>query len=432
MNAPDLFEGKSREDLPLAARIRPKLLSEVVGQDHLLGAEGALKKQIEEDNVPSCVLWGPPGCGKTTIAYIISRYSSKNWEAFSAVSSGIKDVKLVIEKAKYLNRQGKGTILFVDEIHHFNKTQQDAFLPHIENGTITFIGATTENPSFYLNRALISRVQIYVLEQLNPSEIMQIIDRALNILKQEYTFKDEVKKYIADLSSGDARIALRQIETVLSLFGNKNIEISHVQQAMSRKTAVYDKDREEHYNQISALHKSLRDSDVQASLYWCARMIISGESPLYVLRRLIRFAIEDIGLADPNALQIAVNSLETYRFLGSPEGDIALAMTVIYLGSAPKSNRTYEAWSKATAHAQETSELPVPKVIRNAPTGLMKNLGYGEGYQYAPHTDEGIVNQQHFPENMEPGIYYVPADSGVEKKIKERMDYWKAILLKKE
>jgi len=428
MDSEDLFITNKQTDQPLATKIRPKVLSEVVGQRHLIGEGAALRQQIEEDTVQSCVFWGPPGSGKTTIAYIISRYSKKNWEAFSAVSSGVKEVKAVIEKAKFLKRQGRGTILFIDEIHHFNKTQQDAFLPHIEEGTITFIGATTENPSFYLNRALISRVQVYVLEMLKPADIMEIIDRAIEILKVEQYFGDEVKKHIVNMSQGDARIALRQIEVLTSLFPNTELNLAHLDMVQSRKTPVYDKDRESHFNSISALHKSLRDSDVQAALYWSARMIIGGENPLYILRRLVRFAIEDIGLADPYALEIALQGVEVYRFLGSPEGDLAIAQVVVYLGSCPKSNRLYEAWTSVIKSAEETSELEVPKVIRNAPTRLMKDLGYGEGYSYAPHTDKGIVDQRHFPDEMDEQVYYTPTDMGIEKKIKERMDYWQKVL----
>ena len=423
---------------PLADRMRPRTLDEFVGQEHLLGEGRILRQAILAKQIPSMILWGPPGSGKTTLAHLITHLTGEYFIAFSAVTSGVKEIKEVVNEARrQWSYNKKKTILFVDEIHRFNKAQQDAFLPHIEAGTIILIGATTENPSFEVISPLLSRTKVFVLNPLGEEEIVTILKRALNDRERglgEYHLEisPEALEYIAHFSDGDGRTALNTIEfAVFSIPPNeKNIRIisvSQVQEAMQKKALLYDKSGEEHYNLISALHKSLRDSDPDGALYWLVRMLEAGEDPLYIARRMVRFASEDVGNADPQALQVAVSGFQTFQFVGSPEGELALVQVAIYLACAPKSNALYTAYGKAQEDVRKEGALPVPLHIRNAPTKLMKDLGYGKEYKYAHNFSEAIVNQDHLPEKLRGRIYYRPTDRGREKEIKERLDTWRKL-----
>ena len=435
MSEADLFENltsnkteKGRKE-PLADRMRPATLDAFVGQEHLVGKQGILKEMIERDEIPSLIFWGPPGTGKTTLAHIISQTTGAQFIKFSAAISGIRDVKEVIKTAELLKRR---TILFIDEIHRFNKAQQDAFLPHVEKGTIILIGATTENPSFEVNTPLLSRTKVLVLNALEPEHISKItksalVDREHGLGEPGMKLTDEAMELLINYSDGDARRALNALELAASLAskkGENTLTKSHIERATQKKALRYDRAGEEHYNIISALHKSIRDSDPDAGLYWLARMIEGGEDPLYIARRLIRFASEDVGNADPAALPLAIAAKDSYHFLGSPEGELALAQCVVYLATAPKSNRVYTAYNKAMDDARRYGSLPVPLHIRNAPTRLMKDLGYGKSYEYAHDIEAGISAQDHFPDKLKGRKYYEPGRFGFEKTIAERLKWW--------
>lgn len=432
---------------PLSERMRPKKLSEFFGQDHIAGENGLLRRAIETDQIFSMILWGPPGCGKTTLAKIIAEETRAHFILFSAVLSGVKEIRSVIDEAIHQRKTAnKRTILFVDEIHRFNKAQQDAFLPHVENGTITLIGATTENPSFEVIAPLLSRCRVIPLKSLDSEHIGNIIDRALSdkengLGKQNITLDPEARSHLIRIADGDARTALNGLEIAASLILNPQkdshskpdhrIRLQDVETALQQKSLLYDKAGEEHYNLISAFHKSMRGSDPDASIYWMLRMLEAGEDPLYIGRRMVRFASEDVGNADPNALIIALNAVEAFRFLGHPEGELALVQAAVYLATAPKSNSLYVAYGKAQQIIKKTGALPVPLHIRNAPTTLMKNLGYGKDYQYAHDFEHAIVYQDYLPEPIRNhSSFYTPTDRGFEKIIKERMNFWKNIIHK--
>lgn len=425
-------EIQKKNNEPLAYRLRPETLKEFVGQKHIIGEDKFLNKALKEGKIPSIILWGPPGTGKTTLAMIIARYINAEFISLSAVASGIKEVKEVIEKAKLNQKSGKKTILFIDEIHRFNKAQQDAFLPHVESGLIILIGATTENPSFEVISALLSRTKVIKLEPLKKEELEKIIQRAIydkekGLGNKNIKINANVIDLIDNLSNGDARIALNIIEMIDMIKNQPEYEITPdvVLSVAQKKTFLYDKSGEEHYNLISALHKSLRDSDPDGALYWFARMIVSGEDALYIARRLIRFASEDIGNADPQALVVAMAAKDAYDFIGSPEGELALAQTVIYLATAPKSNSIYKAFNESVNDAYNLKDEPVPLHLRNPVTPLMSSFGYGEGYKYAHDYKNNIVKQEHLPEKLKGKKYYNPTDKGFEKQIKERMEKWK-------
>lgn len=418
--------------IPLADRMRPSQLSEYIGQEHLLGEGKPLRKVIETGICVSMILWGPPGSGKTTLARLIARSTSAEFIEYSAVISGIQQIKEVVRSAELqLRHTGKKTILFVDEIHRFNKAQQDAFLPHIEKGTIILIGATTENPSFEVIPALQSRTRVFVLEALNRDHIESIIQRAISdpehgLAAQQISISDDAIRLLADCSNGDARIALNTIEfacdlTPSSETGQRLITEHDITTALQRRPFLYDKSGEQHFNFISAFHKSLRGSDPDAALYWMIRMMEAGEDHRYLLRRMIRFAIEDVGLADPRALNIAISAKDSFEFLGSPEGDLALCYCAIYLATCPKSNRIYKAYGAVRAMAKDTPDAPVPMHLRNAPTQLMKNLGYGANYRYDHDFEDAISGQSFFPEGIPEKSFYEPTDRGMEAEIKRRM-----------
>jgi putative ATPase len=438
MAAMELFDSppaKARSGpAPLAERMRPATLDEFIGQQHLLGPGKLLRETANAGELRSLILWGPPGSGKTTLAQILARSGGAECVAFSAVSSGVKELKKVIEEAERLHRLGKPTVLFVDEIHHFNKAQQDTFLPHVERGIIVLIGATTENPSFEVIAPLLSRCQVLVLQPLSPEEIGGIVDRALADSKrgiggQGLRLTPEAKEFLVEQSQGDARVALNALETAAALVrrdkNKKNeIDLAPIQEALQKKALLYDKAGGEHYNVISAFIKSMRGSDPDAALYWLMRMIEAGEDPLFIARRMIIFAAEDIGNADPQALQVAVAAKEAVHFVGLPEGRIPLAQATTYLATAPKSNASYKAMLAANKDVQERGALPVPLHLRNAPTELMEKLGYGKGYRYAHNFLGHIVEQEHLPDALKGRRYYSPSDSGHEKAIKERMKDW--------
>ena len=435
----------SELNAPLADRMRPDSLEDFYGQEKLVGEGRILRQLLQGDALPSLILWGPPGSGKTSLAKIISAATKANFVFFSAVLSGVKEVRHIVEMAKArLSDDQLKTILFVDEIHRFNKSQQDAFLPHVESGLLTLIGATTENPSFQVIAPLLSRCRVLVLDPLNPETLAQIIQQALNnkesgLGTHGLQLDDSAAKLLIDAADGDARSALNILELAARLtlqrlpedIPFKVISLTDIKEASQTRTLRYDKDGEEHFNLISALHKSLRDSDPDGSLYWYYRMLEGGEEPLYIARRLIRFASEDVGIADPHALVQAVAGRDAYHMLGSPEGELALAQVVIYLATAPKSNSVYSASKSARALIRQTGSLPVPLHIRNAPTQLMKELGYGKGYEYAHDSPEGLVDQDHLPEELAGKRFYSPVNRGYEAVVKDRLDKWREILRKK-
>jgi putative ATPase len=417
---------------PLADRMRPRTLDEVIGQEHLLGPGRVLRTALERGELHSMILWGPPGSGKTTFASLMAHVTGARFVAFSAVLSGVKEIRQVVAEAETERaRRRQRTILFVDEIHRFNRAQQDAFLPHVEKGTIVLIGATTENPSFEVNSALLSRCRVYVLRPLGEPEVIEILRRALadrerGLGNADLRVADEALAHIARLANGDARAALNVLELAAQLAApGGEITAATIREAGQRRTLLYDKSGEEHYNLISALHKSLRDSDPDASLYWMTRMLDSGEDALYVARRLVRFASEDVGNADPQALTLTLAAKDAYDFLGSPEGELALAQATLYLALAPKSNAAYVAYNEARADVDAAPAEPVPLHIRNAPTGLMKNLGYGEGYQYAHDAPDARVDQEHLPDSLRGRRYYRPTGRGLEAELSRRLDDWR-------
>lgn len=419
------------KDAPLAERMRPRFLDQVMGQNHITGPGTLLEKAVSNDRVFSMILWGPPGCGKTTLANIIAHETRSVCVKISAVLSGVKEVRQIIEQAKESRRIHKRrTLLFVDEIHRFNKAQQDAFLFHVENGLITLIGATTENPSFEVNPALVSRCRVFTLNSLGQDEIRDILKRALTdgqtgLGMDENAFSDEALIHIAAVSEGDARMALTNLETAALHWGSKKtIEIQDIEAAVQKKTLRHDKGGEEHYNIISAFIKSLRGSDPDAAIYWLERMLAAGDDPIYMLRRMIRFATEDVGLADPGALTMAMNADASFRRLGRPEGDGSLFQAAVYLATAPKSNAVYAAHKRVKEAVKEHGFQPVPMHIRNAPTGLMKKMGYGRGYQYAHDFKDGYVPQSYLPDTMEGTRFYQPTQRGYEATVKQRLDAW--------
>ena len=420
----------SQAGVPLADRMRPKDLTGFVGQEHILGEGKPLRRMIEKGDLYSMLLWGPPGTGKTTLALLIAHYTKARYVQFSAVLSGVEDIRKVVKEAEFQRKaHNRRTILFVDEIHRFNKAQQDAFLPHVESGKIILIGATTENPSFEVIGPLLSRTKVYVLRQLQPEHMLVILKRALatddHLQALHAEIEDQALDHIALIADGDARRALNTLELAVTSTepdgeGRRKITAANIAEIVQRKFLLYDKSGEEHYNLISALHKSLRDSDPDGAIYWLARMLEAGEDPLYVARRLVRFASEDVGNADPRALLIAVAAKEAVDFIGMPEGNTALAQAAVYLATAPKSNAIYKAYEAAKKDALETMAQPVPLHLRNAPTALMKDLGYGQGYKYAHDFPDAKVAQQHLPDNLKGRKYYQPTDRGFEGEQKKR------------
>jgi len=412
------------EGAPLADRLRPKSLDEVVGQEHLTGPEGAIGRMVAAGRLASMILWGPPGTGKTSIARLLADAVGLRFVAVSAVFSGVADLKKIFAEARTAAKAGQKTLLFVDEIHRFNRAQQDGFLPYVEDGTVTLVGATTENPSFEINAALLSRCQVLILRRLDHDALEELVRRAEAIEERPLPVTQEAREALIASADGDGRFLLNQVETLFSIEIDQPLGPAELSDLLHRRVPVYDKDREGHYNLISALHKSIRGSDPQASLYYLARMLVAGEEPLYVLRRLTRAAVEDIGMADPNALLQCLAAKEMYDFLGSPEGEIGIVQACLYLATAPKSNAAYSAQKAAWRSAKETGSLMPPMHILNAPTKLMKNVGYGKGYAYDHSSEEGFSGQDYWPDEMEAQRFYEPTDRGFEARVKERLDYW--------
>ena len=409
---------------PLADRLRPRALDDVVGQEHLTGRDGAIGRMVAAGKLASMILWGPPGTGKTTIARLLADAVGMRFVAISAVFSGVADLKRLFAEARDFARTGKQTLLFVDEIHRFNRAQQDGFLPYVEDGTVVLVGATTENPSFELNAALLSRAQVLILNRLDTAALCKLLDRAEELMARPLPLTSEARDALVATADGDGRFVLNQAETLFSIEVEEPLDPAALAALLHRRVAVYDKDREGHYNLISALHKAIRGSDPQAALYYLARMLTAGEEPLYLLRRLTRAASEDIGLADPNALVQCIAAKDTYDFLGSPEGELAIVQACLYLATAPKSNAAYTAQKSAWRSAKETGSLMPPKNILNAPTKLMKQIGYGKGYQYDHDAAGGFSGDNYWPEEMAPETFYTPTDRGFEKRVAERMAWW--------
>ncbi len=420
----DEQRSQRRENAPLADRLRPKALDEVVGQDHLTGPDGAIGRMVRVGQLSSMILWGPPGTGKTTIAQLLADAVGMHYKAISAVFSGVADLKKAFAEADMMAKTGKKTLLFVDEIHRFNRAQQDGFLPFVERGVVTLVGATTENPSFELNAALLSRAQVLVLHRLGPDALATLLDRAEADHGQPLPLTRNARDALVASADGDGRFLLNQAETLYNSAIEQPLEPAAMAALLHRRVPVYDKNREGHYNLISALHKSMRGSDPQASLYYLARMLVAGEEPLYVLRRITRFASEDIGLADPQALIQCLAAKDAYEFLGSPEGELAIAQACLYCATAAKSNAAYKAQKAAWKSAKETGSLMPPMNIVNAPTKMMKELGYGKDYAYDHDAEGGYSGANYWPEEMEPERFYTPTDRGFERKVAERMAYW--------
>ena len=415
---------------PLADRLRPQALAAIAGQEHLTGPDGPVRRMAESGRLVSMILWGPPGCGKTTLARILADHTDLHFEQLSAIFSGVADLKKVFEAARARRQTGKGTLLFVDEIHRFNKSQQDAFLPVVEDGTITLIGATTENPSFELNGALLSRSQVMVLKRLDDGALETLLTRAEEDAGKTLPLTDDAREMLKAIADGDGRYCLSLAEQVLGQ--KETLDAQSLMDFVQRRAPLYDKSDEGHYNLISALHKSVRGSDVDAALYWLARMLVGGEDPRFIARRITRMAVEDIGMADPNALQVGLSAWEAYERMGSPEGELAIAQALIYMATAPKSNAAYKAMGAAMRSARETGSLMPPKHILNAPTKLMKDIGYSEGYEYDHDTAEGFSGQNYFPEEMNRQRFYNPPERGFEREILKRLDYWQKLRNKKQ
>lgn len=411
---------------PLADKLRPQSLSEVVGQDHLLGDDGPLTRMVRADRVGSIILWGPPGTGKTTIARLLSSESGLHFEQMSAIFSGVQDLRKAFDAAKARRSEGRGTLLFVDEIHRFNRAQQDGFLPHMEDGTIILVGATTENPSFELNGAVLSRAQVMVLNRLEPEALDQLLARAEAHVDRKLPLDETARVALIAMSDGDGRYLLNLAEEILEATGHLTVALDRegLAKLVQQRVPLYDKSRDGHYNLISALHKSIRGSDPDAALYWLARMLDGGEDPLFIARRVVRAAVEDIGLADPQALVQANAAKEAYDFIGSPEGELAIAQAVVYLATAPKSNAVYSAYKQSRRAAKDTGSLAPPKIILNAPTSLMEDEGYGDGYRYDHDQEHAFSGQDYFPDSMGRTSFYTPMPRGFEKEIEKRMAFW--------
>jgi putative ATPase len=433
----NLFEAAGLEKgapRPLADRLRPRTLSEVTGQDHLVGPDGKLTRLLQGGRLPSLILWGPPGCGKTTIARLLAGETNLAFEQLSAIFSGVQDLRKAFDKARMNREQGRGTLLFIDEIHRFNRSQQDSFLPHMEDGTITLVGATTENPSFELNAALLSRAIVLTLNRLDDTALDRLLARAEAEMQRKLPLDADAREGLVQMADGDGRAILNLAEDVFATVadGAPPIDRGELVRIVQRRAPIYDKSREGHYNLISALHKSVRGSDPDAALYWFARMLEGGEDRLFLARRLVRMAVEDIGLADPQALVVANAAKDAYDFLGSPEGELALSEAVIYLATAPKSNANYVAYKAAMRAAREQGSLSPPKIILNAPTKFMEEEGYGEGYQYDHDAPDGFSGQNYFPDEMKRRPqYYDPPERGFEREIRKRLDYWAALRRKR-
>lgn len=412
------------DNAPLADRLRPTALEEVVGQGHLVGPEGAIGLMVAAGKLSSLILWGPPGTGKTTIARLLAAAVGLRFVAISAVFSGVADLKKAFAEAKEAARAGQQTLLFVDEIHRFNRAQQDGFLPFVEDGTVVLVGATTENPSFALNAALLSRAQVLILKRLDDAALGELLDRAEALVKRPLPLTDEARTALIISADGDGRFLLNQVETLFSVAFDAPLDPAALSAFLHRRMAVYDKDRDGHYNLISALHKAVRGSDPQAALYWLARMLVAGEEPLYLLRRIARMAMEDIGLADPQALVQCMAAKDTYEFLGSPEGELALVQATLYCATAPKSNAAYKAQKAAWKAAKRTGSLAPPANILNAPTKLMKDIGYGADYHYDHDAPDAFSGDNYWPDEMMPETFYEPVERGFEKRVAERLAYW--------
>jgi len=431
----DLFQAAGLDQgapTPLAERLRPRKLDEVVGQDHLLNPDGSIGRMVAQKRLASMILWGPPGTGKTTIARLLAEETGLEFQQISAVFSGVADLKKAFETARGRRASGKGTLLFVDEIHRFNRAQQDGFLPFVEQGIVTLVGATTENPSFEINAALLSRAQVFVLKRLDDAALEQLLQRAETLLGRKLPLTEDARIALANLADGDGRYLLTLADELFALNAAAPLDAKALGELLQKRAPAYDKDREEHYNLISALHKSIRGSDPDAALYWLARMLAGGEQPLYLARRLVRAASEDIGLADPTALMICLAAKDAVDFLGQPECEVHLAHAVIHLATAPKSNAAYVAYGAAKRAAQETGALGPPMHIRNAPTKLMKELGYGANYAYDHDAEEGFSGQNYFPDEMERQTFYQPEGRGREREIKERLEHWAKLRAERE
>jgi putative ATPase len=425
-----LFE--SQAPRPLADRLRPARLEDIVGQQHLLAPDAPIGRMLAAGRLSSMILWGPPGCGKTTLARLLADRTNLHFEPLSAVFSGVADLRKIFEAAKGRRAAGQGTLLFVDEIHRFNRAQQDGFLPYVENGTVILVGATTENPSFELNGALLSRCQVFVLNRLDDAAMEQLVARAEAAEGRPLPLDGEARRALRAMADGDGRYLLNMVEELYALPPGQSLDNAGLAAAVQRRVPLYDKAQEGHYNLISALHKSLRGSDTDAALYWLARMLAGGEDPRFIARRLTRFAVEDIGLAEPEALPQAIAAWEAYERLGTPEGELALAQCVIYLATAPKSNAAYTAFQAAQGAADQTGSLMPPKHILNAPTRLMKDLGYGKGYAYDHDAPDAFSGQNYFPDGMARQTFYRPAERGFEREIRKRLDYWAKLRTERE
>lgn len=421
-----------RDDAPLADRLRPERLSDIIGQDHITGQDGSIGRMVAAGKLSSIILWGPPGTGKTSIARLLAAETAMHYKPLSAVFSGVADLKKAFAEAKKMAGAGKKTLLFVDEIHRFNKAQQDGFLPFVEQGIVTLVGATTENPSFELNAALLSRAQVVILNRLDHEALSTLLIRAEQLMAAPLPLTDDARDAMVASADGDGRFLLNQAETLFSVNIDTPLDPAGLAKFLQRRVAVYDKSGDGHYNLISALHKSMRGSDPQASLYWLARMLTAGEEPMYVLRRIVRFASEDIGMADPNALIQCIAAKDAYNFLGSPEGELAIVQACLYCATAPKSNALYAAQKSSFKAAQETGSLAPPAHILNAPTSLMKNIGYGENYQYDHNSDDGFSGDNYWPKEMKQTEFYQPVPRGFERKIQERLKYWSDLRAQKQ